>query len=52
MENEEERKKCCHVSNLCLVTAEENLKIEARKRRGEDNPAQPKLFPNLCFPNL
>lgn len=47
MENEEDRKRCCNVENLRLVTAEENLAIEARKRRGEDDPAQLWLFPNL-----
>lgn len=47
VEKKEERNRCFHVSNLSLVTAEENLEFEARARRGEDDPSQLWLFPNL-----
>ena len=47
MEREADRKGCCHFSNLRLVTAEENLAFEARKRREKGNHSQLWLFSNL-----
>jgi hypothetical protein len=47
MENEEERNRCCHFSNIRLVTAEENLTLASESSRGNGHSAPTEFLPSL-----